>query len=89
MKGRPRRAVELNNEIEACAHMIAVEIAESKGDVRERHDWNLKALEHADRSSDQRAASWYASLYGSVGITNLRVGRDQSAGELGAWSRPC
>jgi len=30
-------AVELNNEVEACAaaHMIAVEIAELKGDVRE------------------------------------------------------
>jgi hypothetical protein len=75
------RAVELRDDLQACAaaHMVAVEIAMVAGDVRERHDWNLRALEHADRVVDEQVAGWYASLYGSVGITLRLLGQSDEA----------
>jgi hypothetical protein len=65
------RAVELGEQAQACAaaHMVAVQIARLMLDVRERHRWNVTALEHAGAADQEQVAGWYASLYGSLGIS--------------------
>lgn len=48
-----------------AAHMMA--IAESKPE--KQMDWNLKALELAEKSSDEKAQGWLGSLYNNIGWT--------------------
>jgi tetratricopeptide (TPR) repeat protein len=74
-------ALGLRDEVQACAaaHMIAVQIARLKLDVAERHRWNVTALEHADAADHEIVGGWYASLFGSLGITHRLLGRKDEA----------
>lgn len=77
------RAPRMPDDVQACAaaHMIAVQIARLNMDVLERHRWNVTALKHADLAEGERVASWYASLYGSLGVTFRLLGQKDEASE--------
>lgn len=51
----------------------------------ERLDWNLRALEVAERSADARARGWRASLYHNIGWTYFDRGEHATA--LGYWEK--
>lgn len=48
-----------------AAHMVAIAYA----DPEKQLEWNLKALDLAQRSSDEHARQWLASLYNNIGWT--------------------
>lgn len=56
-----------------AAHMIA--IADSDAAM----DWNMKALELAEASSDERAQGWKGSLYNNIGWTHHDAGQFEEA----------
>lgn len=45
-------------------------------------DWNLKAIDYAQRSKDERARGWLASLYNNTGWTLFDAGRYEEALDL-------
>ena len=47
-----------------AAHMIAI-----VADTKEAMEWNLKALDLAEKSEDERARNWLGSLYNNIGWT--------------------
>ena len=51
----------------------------------ERLDWNLKALDAAERSADPRTRGWRASLLHNLGWTMFE--RGDAAAALGYWQR--
>jgi tetratricopeptide (TPR) repeat protein len=51
----------------------------------ERLDWNLRALEVAERAADARARGWRASLYHNIGWTYFERGDHATA--LGYWEK--
>ncbi len=57
-----------------AAHMVA--IVESP---RSRLEWNLKALDLADNSTDEKARNWRGSLYNNLGWTYFDQGDYQEA----------
>ena len=46
-----------------AAHMVAIAEPDQAGQLR----WNLRAMELAERSGDERARRWRASLYNNIG----------------------
>jgi tetratricopeptide (TPR) repeat protein len=50
-----------------AAHMIAIVETDPKLGL----EWNLRALDLAERSSDERAQRWRASLYNNIGWTHF------------------
>ncbi|MFN8445618.1 MAG: tetratricopeptide repeat protein [Caldilineaceae bacterium] len=57
-----------------AAHMIAIVEPPSK-----QLDWNLQALAMAERSSDEKAKRWKASLYNNIGWTYHDQGEYEKA----------
>jgi tetratricopeptide (TPR) repeat protein len=51
----------------------------------ERLDWNVRALEVAERAQDARARGWRASLYHNIGWTYFERGEHATA--LGYWEK--
>ena len=74
--GRPGDAF---YEVDAL-HMLGI-----AAPLPERLDWNLRALEVAERSTDARARGWRASLYHNIGWTYFDRGEHASA--LGYWEK--
>jgi tetratricopeptide (TPR) repeat protein len=74
--GRPGDAF---YEVDAL-HMLGI-----AAPLPERLDWNLRALEVAERSADARARGWRASLYHNIGWTYFERGEHASA--LGYWEK--
>jgi tetratricopeptide (TPR) repeat protein len=74
--GRPGDAF---YEVDAL-HMLGI-----AAPLQERLDWNLRALEVAERSTDARARGWRASLYHNIGWTYFERGEHASA--LGYWEK--
>ena len=48
-----------------AAHMIAI----VEADPQKQLEWNLRAMDLAERSTDERARRWRASLYNNIGWT--------------------
>jgi tetratricopeptide (TPR) repeat protein len=55
----------LDNYAVDAAHMIAI----VEPDPRKQLEWNLRAMDLAERSTDERARRWRASLYNNIGWT--------------------
>jgi tetratricopeptide (TPR) repeat protein len=47
-----------------------------------RMEWNLKAIQFAENSRDERARGWLATLYNNIGWTHFDEGRYEDALEL-------
>jgi len=74
--GRPGDAF---YEVDAL-HMLGI-----AAPVVERLDWNLRALEVAERSTDARTRGWRGSLYHNIGWTYFERGDHATA--LGYWEK--
>ena len=55
----------LDNHAVDAAHMIAI----VETDPQKQLEWNLRAMDLAERSTDERARRWRASLYNNIGWT--------------------
>jgi len=60
-----------------AAHMLGIAAPEA-----ERHAWNLKALEMAEESADERAQGWKGSLYNNIGYFYMEEGKFAGAMDL-------
>jgi len=58
-----------------AAHMVAI----VEPEAAKQHEWNLKALELAEASGDERARRWLGSLYNNIGMTHLDAGEYDQA----------
>lgn len=61
-----------------AAHMVAIAEPESA----KKMEWNLKALEVAEKSSDEKAKGWVGSLYNNIGWTYHDAGDFEKGLEL-------
>ncbi|KYG62465.1 hypothetical protein AZI86_16665 [Bdellovibrio bacteriovorus] len=50
-------------------HMVAI----AEPDIKKQLEWNLKALEFAEKSQDPGARSWLGSLYNNIGYTYIQL----------------
>ncbi len=58
-----------------AAHMLGI-----VGDTpAKQHEWNLKAMAHAEQSSDPHARGWLGSLYNNIGWTHHDAGEFDEA----------
>ena len=57
-----------------AAHMMAIALPPDR-----QQEWNLKALDIAERSDDPRVAAWRGSLYNNMGWTLFDAGKFDSA----------
>jgi tetratricopeptide (TPR) repeat protein len=79
------RACFLRAWVAAVEHgedLYAVDAAHMMGIVEppaEQLAWNLRALELAERSTDERAQNWRGSLYNNIGWTYHNAGRYEDA----------
>lgn len=77
-------AWDLATEIQAdfyavdAAHMLAI----ASPTPQKQHDWNLKAINHAEQSSDTRARGWLGSLLNNTGWTYFDEGHYPAALEM-------
>jgi tetratricopeptide (TPR) repeat protein len=58
-------------------HMLAI-----AAPAEAQLDWNLKAIDYAQRSTDERARGWLASLYNNTGWSLFDAGRYAEALDL-------
>jgi tetratricopeptide (TPR) repeat protein len=68
--------------VEQGEDLYAVDAAHMMGIVEppaEQLAWNLRALDLAERSADQRARNWRGSLYNNIGWTYYDAGRYEDA----------
>jgi tetratricopeptide (TPR) repeat protein len=87
-EGRPAAAkalfeqawAESRDDFDACvaAHYVARHQATTDDEL----EWNRRALEHAERVSDERARGFYASLYLNLAHSLEKLGRIAEAREL-------
>ena len=77
-----RQAWDLAREVEApihavdAAHMLALAIPDSA------MEWNLRALDFAESSEDEKARKWLGSLYNNIGWTHHDRGEYDAALEM-------
>lgn len=77
------QAWQLANEIDNsyyavdAAHMMGI-----AAPPKEQLDWNLKALQLAEKTSDERAKKWLGALYNNIGWTYHDLGEYKAALEL-------
>jgi tetratricopeptide (TPR) repeat protein len=60
-----------------AAHMLGI-----AGPEKDRHSWNLKALQMAEDSEDERAQGWKGSLYNNIGYFYMEEGKYAEAMDL-------
>ncbi|MEX2161022.1 MAG: tetratricopeptide repeat protein [Anaerolineales bacterium] len=84
---QPEKAVLLFSHASALAEKLgadfftvdALHMLGSAAPPEARMDWNLKAIEYAQQSSDERARGWLASLYNNTGWSLFDLKRYEEA----------
>jgi tetratricopeptide (TPR) repeat protein len=78
-----KRAAEIAERIGADFYAVdALHMLGIAAPSEELLDWNLKAIEYAERSPQERARKWLGSLYNNTGWTLFDEGRYEEALEL-------
>lgn len=72
------KSVKQDNLAIDAAHMMAI----AEATPNKQMEWNLKALELAEKSSDEKAQGWLGSLYNNIGWTYHDSGKLTEALEM-------
>jgi tetratricopeptide (TPR) repeat protein len=82
VQARPLFLAAWNEALEAGEDFYAVDAAHMLGIIEppdKQMDWNLKAVEVAEKSADERARNWLGSLYNNIGWTYHDAGQFETA----------